>query len=220
MEGTRMKILTTIQRNGQATVEGLAHSLELAPATIRRHMDILQRDQLITYREVKKPTGRPEYSFSLTEAGHEVLPKEYQHLLGALCKEMASLEKEELQGKSGKEVMALLLCRIAQRIADSIPVSAGDDLDKRAATLASVLEEGHLMPQVEQEDGGIRIKVFNCPFRSVALEHSSLCIFHSHLISSVLGVKASLEECIARGDPSCSHLAYYGVAPSRVTPAR
>lgn len=219
MEGTRLRILMTIQRSGQATVEGLAHSLDLAPATIRRHMDILQRDHLITYKEVKKPTGRPEYSFSLTEAGHEVLPKDYQHLLGALCKEMASLEKEELQGRSGKELMALLLCRIAQRIADSVPVSAGDNLDQRAAALASVLEEGHLMPQVEQEEGGIRIKVFNCPFRSVALEHGSLCIFHSHLISSVLGVQASLEECIARGDPSCSHMAHYGEATFQVTPA-
>ena len=101
MEGTRVRILMTIQRNGQATVEGLAHSLELAPATIRRHMDILQRDHLIAYREVKKPTGRPEYSFSLTEAGHDVLPKDYQRLLSALFKEMASLCDSVIPAKAG-----------------------------------------------------------------------------------------------------------------------
>ena len=219
MEGTRLRILTTLQRDGQATVDSLAHSLALAPATIRRHMDILQRDHFIAYREVKKPTGRPEYSFYLTEAGHEVLPKDYPHLLGALFQEMASLGQGDLQGRDGPKLMELVLSRMAQRMADRVPVSPGDDLDARVATLASMLEERQMMPQVEQVDGGIRIMVLNCPLRSVALEHGIVCTFHSHLISSVLGTPVSLERCIAWGDTSCSHLVYYEAVALQGVPA-
>ena len=90
MVGTRLQILVTLQRNGRETVENLARSLELVLATIRHHMDILQRDHLISFQEVKRPTGRPEYSFFLTEAGHEALPKNYGRLLDSLFQEISS----------------------------------------------------------------------------------------------------------------------------------
>ena len=218
MEGTRLKILLTLQQNGQATVDTLSQSLELAPATIRRHMDILQRDHLITYREVKKPTGRPEYSFSLTEDGHEALPKDHPRLLGAMVQEMTSLKKEEVEGKDGKEIMTSILNRIAERVAGGVPVSVGDDMTKRAATLTAILEEQQMMPLTEHVDDGIRIKVFNCPFRSIALEQADICTFHSHLISSVMGTQVSLEKCLAWGDLNCSHMARYSVANSSEKP--
>ena len=58
MVGSRLQILQTLQRNGRETVESLARSLKLAPAAIRRHMDILQRGRFISFQEVKRPTGR------------------------------------------------------------------------------------------------------------------------------------------------------------------
>ena len=69
MEGARLRILQLLQKHSNDTVEGLANAIGLAPATIRRHLDILQRDRLVTFEEVRKRTGRPEYSFYLTEGG-------------------------------------------------------------------------------------------------------------------------------------------------------
>ena len=46
MEGTRLRILEHLQQENQ-TVGGLATIMGLAPATVRRHLDILQRDHLI-----------------------------------------------------------------------------------------------------------------------------------------------------------------------------
>lgn len=72
---TRDIILEIIQNRKSETVNGLAQELSLAPATIRRHLDILQRDGLVTFTEVRHGTGRPEFSFSLTERGHETPSK-------------------------------------------------------------------------------------------------------------------------------------------------
>ena len=52
MEGTRFKILQLLQSNGNQTVDALATNIGLAPATIRRHLDILQRDRFVDFREV------------------------------------------------------------------------------------------------------------------------------------------------------------------------
>jgi predicted ArsR family transcriptional regulator len=196
MEGTRLKILLTLQRNGQATAESLSKSLEQALATIRSHMDIPQRDSLFTYQEVKKPTDRPEYSFYPTKKGHERLPKDYPRLLGALAQEMTSPGKEEIGGKNGKELMESLLNRIAASVASRMPVTVEDNMSTRAATLTSKLESQHMMPHTEQVACGIRINVFNCPFRSIATEQDSICTFHSHLISPVIGIQVSLENCL------------------------
>ena len=207
MEGTRLQILKTLQRTNQATVEALARSLSLAPATIRRHMDILQRDHLISYREVKKPTGRPEYSFFLTEDGHEELPKDYPRLLGLMFQETASLERGDLEGRDGESVLELLLTRMAKRVAESVPAATGAGLAQRAEALALVLEGALFTPQVATEGKSIRIDVFNCPLRSVALAHHSACTFCYQLISSVLGGELSVERCVSRGDSNCCYLA-------------
>ena len=209
MEGTRLHILINLQRDGHGTVESLAQVLQLAPATVRRHMDILQRDRLVSFQEVKKPTGRPEYSFSLTEAGHEMLPKDYQHMLGSLFQELTSLEKEDIEGQDGKGLIEMLLYRIARSIAERAQVPSEANMGQRVAALASVLEEERFTPQIAQESQGISIRLFNCPFRSVALQHDSICHFDSHLISSVLGTEASLVNCVAKGDSNCFYMASY-----------
>ena len=206
MLGTRLQILLTLQRKGRDTVESLAHSLGLAPATIRRHMDILQRDHLIAFQEVKRPTGRPEYSFFLTEAGHEELPKNYGQLLDSLFQEIMSLEKKDVEGQDGKGLIEIILARIAKRIADRAQVSPDDDLNQRATTLAAVLEQEQFTPLVEQKGGRVHVELFNCPFRSVALEHKFLCAFDYHLLTGILGTSVSMEKCVAWGDSSCSYV--------------
>ena len=87
--------------------------MELAPATIRHHADFLQRDGFIAFEEVKKPTGHPKYSFFLTEAGHEELPKNYGRLLDSLLQKMGSLEKQDVDGQDDKGLTEILLSRIA-----------------------------------------------------------------------------------------------------------
>ena len=74
METTRSKIMDILRRRKEGTVDDLTQALGLAPATIRRHLDILQRDGYITVRAVHRETGRPHYAFSMTEAGEDLFP--------------------------------------------------------------------------------------------------------------------------------------------------
>ena len=208
MEGTRLRILQLLQKNSSNTVDGLAGAMELAPATIRRHLDILQRDRLVSFREVRKKTGRPEYSFFLTEDGQESLPKDYDQLLGMMVQELAVMESNDLVGQSGEEVLHLVLRRVSERVAGEYQNRVdGEPFETRLVTLLSHLRQEDFSPETDVVDGRLKIKLLSCPFRSVALQNKSICEFDGNLISLLLNVDVEREDCIHDGAGSCTYSA-------------
>ncbi len=112
MSVSRDNILTIIRQNNGVNVDGLAREMQLAPATVRRHLDILERDGLVDHSEVRKPTGRPQYSFHLTEKGHDSVPKDYSRLLNELVSDIKGMSSEALGGRSGDDLLKESLARI------------------------------------------------------------------------------------------------------------
>ena len=202
MEGTRGRIVRILQQEGAATVDSLSKELGLAPATIRRHLDILQRDRIVSFIQVRKATGRPEYSFSLTEIGHETLPKGYDVLLADLVEELGGLRADEIGDRSGSELLNLVLTRVGERAAAEY---RSGDVDV-ARTLQAVLEDRSFAPELERREDGLRIRVTNCPFRSVARLDEAVCTFGKSLISAIVGTEIRQEAGIARGGLHCSYV--------------
>lgn len=211
MEGTRLRILQLLQKNGNDTVDGLAKSIGLASATIRRHLDILQRDRLVAFEEVHKRTGRPEYSFYLTEGGQEALPKDYDHLLSMVIRELTGLTAVDLNGRDGEQVLNLVFQRLSSKVWSAHKGEiAGKGLEHRLATLMRLLTQGDFFPETELAGDTLRIKLLNCPFRSVALQNKAVCSFDENLISAMLGVDPAREACIHDGDSGCMYTAIIG----------
>ena len=153
MEGTRLQILQLLQREKQ-TVGGLANVMDLAPATIRRHLDILQRDHLVDFREVRKKTGRPEYSFGLTEQGQESLPKSYDLMLKMMVDEMGEMTQEDMSGMDGQKVLELVFQRLSTKVAQRF---SGDmtsqSLNERVFNLLGALDQEHFQPEAVNVGG-------------------------------------------------------------------
>ena len=211
MEGTRLRILQQLQRNLNDTVEGLANTIGLAQATIRRHLDILQRDRLVAFREVRKRTGRPEYSFYLTNGGQEALPKHYDQLLGMVVEELSVLTKEDAAAKNGQQILELVFQRLSNEVSQEYEDElAGKNLPYRLSTLMGHLGEQSFSPEAEVADGTLRIRLHNCPFRSVALQNNAVCTFDHNLISSLLELDVQRAECIHDGADGCMYTAAIG----------
>jgi predicted ArsR family transcriptional regulator len=205
--GTRLQILNLLQEKGEASVGQLAGDLELASATVRRHLDVLLRDRLVSYHQVRKSLGRPEYAYTLTEDGQEVLPKHYQDLLSDVLQEMGKLTPEDTMGRDGKALATLVFSRLAEKITHPFQ---HQDLEQRLAALLDILAKGDFSPDVERLDGGVRILLHNCPYRSVAQYQESVCFFDKSLISNLLHTSVQKEQCIRKGDKSCCYLAAPG----------
>ena len=208
MEGSRLRILQLLQRSGNDTVNGLATTIGLAQATIRRHLDILQRGRLVAFDEVRKKTGRPEYSFYLTEDGQEALPKGYDLLLNMLVQELAAMPAEDTNGRAGSEILELVFHRLSDKVWQRYESTVGgEDLESRLSTLMGLLRQEQFSSEAEVVDDILRIKLLNCPFRSVALRNNAVCSFDSNLIASMLELQPVRETCIHDGDTGCVYSA-------------
>lgn len=208
MEGTRLKILQLLQKNNNETVDGLARAIGLAPATIRRHLDILQRDRLVEFEEVRKKTGRPEYSFFLTEQGQETLPKDYDRLLNQIVEELGAFSKDDMNGLNGGQVLEKVFQRMSDRVVSGYESDIeGKSFEYRKHILIDMLQERDFLPEAKLKDGVLELRLLNCPFRSLALQSKSVCSFDSALISSILGIDVDRHECVHDGAPNCLYVA-------------
>ena len=198
MARSRNRILRIIQRNGAANVQVLSRELGLAPATIRRHVDVLLSDELITYELVRKATGRPEHSFSLTERGHESMPKGYGTLLQDLISDIASRGELQVSGKSGAELLRESFQRIGAAAGAEAP-NAGQPI----VALENLLEGRGFAPEIEKSATGFEIRLTNCPYRAAVQADPSVCAIDAALIQGVIGGEVSLVTCISEGSPCC-----------------
>ena len=204
MEGSRFRILQQLQKKTNDTVGGLAGAMELAPATIRRHLDILQRDRLVAFKGVRKKTGRPEYSFYLTEDGHQALPKSYDVLLRLLVDELGQMTATDLAGMDGRSVLETLFTRLSAQVGKQVQHESGSaSLNERTASLLEILDAEEFLPEAEFVDGKVQIKLLNCPFRTVAMANNAVCDFDHKVITDILGLEMSRTSCIHDGDPCC-----------------
>lgn len=210
LEGTRLKILGILRQEASATVDQLAQDTGLAPATVRRHLDILQRDRLVTFHQLRNGRGHPEFSYSLTEGGLESGQRDYRGLLLLLLSTVRSLDPVDLAGKAGEDLLQLLILRMADLTSHSYEDSeqpAAGGPERRISYLAKALAEGGFSPEVSRENGLVHIRLCNCPFRAAALCEESVCCFDQRLIANILGVEPVRQQTIRSGDTSCSYVA-------------
>ena len=206
MEGTRLRILQLLQKHSNESVDGLSREIALAPATIRRHLDILQRDRLVAFVEVRKKTGRPEYSYYLTEDGQEALPKDYDVLLNQVIQELAGLTTDDTLQRDGRQILELVFLRLADKLGSRYEQRVeGRDLEHRLGILMGLLTEQDFSPEASVTDGTLTLTLLNCPFRSLALSNNAVCTLDAHLISSILQRDVERDMCIHDGDSACAY---------------
>jgi predicted ArsR family transcriptional regulator len=195
VESTRQVILDLLRRRKQATVEDLTHALGLAPATIRRHLDILMRDSYVAVDQVRRETGRPHYVFSLTDVGEDLFPKNYVRLTNRLIEEIVALESSETKGKNGAEIADLVFEKMAERLAQTYASRVtGETLEEKVAQVAELLAEEGLTFDWEEGDEGFLLLGYGCPCRRVSDSHSQMCSHDRHLLTQLLDADVEFVE--------------------------
>ena len=141
-DGTREEILALLRRHTSMSVEELARAIGLAPATVRRYLDVLLRDDYVEVSQVRGGTGRPKHVFTLTEAGADMFPHHYVRMTQRLLGEIVSLGQGETAGRSGRQIADVVFERMAERIAAEYgPRVQGNTLEARARSAAELIAE-------------------------------------------------------------------------------
>ncbi len=204
MQTTKSRILARLKRSGGSPIDELATSLGLARMTVRQHLATLERDGLVGSREVRRPTGRPHYVYSLTDRGEETFPKRYDRLAELILEEVGLLDAKDMVGLSPAAKKKLLFDRMVERLSEQYQAKVnGKKLPERVIAVAEILDEEGGFAEWRAVEDGFEISDYNCVYRRVVDSHNDLCDWHLSLLEKLMGSDVQCSQFMSKGAECC-----------------
>ncbi|MFZ1754230.1 MAG: helix-turn-helix domain-containing protein [Caldilineaceae bacterium] len=197
----RKRILEILKRRKQATVGELARQLDMAPVSVRYHLDILQGDNLIEVGKVQREgtVGRPKQVYMLTCEADDYFPDNFAGLTSGLLHQMKSLLPAE-------EVQSAVCC-MAREMSRELTntAAANEDIAQRMGRVVDFLNERGYFARWEEESSGqsALLHTCNCPYAGVAEQHRELCAMDLELMQNLTGRECERIFSLAEEDNAC-----------------
>ncbi len=201
---TRDLVARAILENGPATAVALASKLHITPAGIRRHLDNLIAEGVLTAREPftsakdSRGRGRPSKVFVMTDLGREKFEHTYDDLAVSALRFMASKGDKTLVKEFARNRAEEITKRAAQILANKKNLS-----DKSEALAAFLTDEGYAANNHSQGIGE-ELCQNHCPIAHVASQFPELCEAETEAFSELLGTHVQRLATIAHGDGVCT----------------
>ena len=170
MTTVRQKVLTYMNKAGNASAREIARSLKLSPATVRHHLRVLVSDGRLELRSVRgrDGKGRPEKVYSLPRSA-------LGHNLDGLAD---ALLAEEVQG-APMEALAKHLTAESD--------FSGQPLAKRLNLTVEKLNQMSYHAHWEAGAQGPRIIFAHCPYAAIVGKHPELCAMDHAILRELAG---------------------------------
>ena len=200
---TRDQVARSILEGGPASAVDLAEKLSITPTGIRRHLESLIAEGVLTAREpyqsrVVRGRGRPSKVFVMTDSGREKFEHSYDDLAVAALKFMASKNGEHLVNEFATSRADDLV-----RKGDAIKNSNKSLLEKSRSLAKLLTKEGYSATS-DKLGNGEEICQHHCPIAHVASEFPQLCEAETKAFSEILGTHVQRLATIAHGDGVCT----------------
>lgn len=198
---TRRKIIVTLKKNGEMTVEDLSKVINITPMGVRQHLLILERNGIVEYVTKKQGVGRPGFLYRLTESAENLFPKTYQNLAIDILTDISEREGRE-------KIMEIFRRRKERLYNEKIGLlSEKSHLKDKLTTLAEALNREGNMVEIDEDDKYFKFKQYNCPIHKVAKRFKEACVNDHELMKELLGVRDILhKERISDGSQACVYL--------------
>jgi iron-sulfur cluster biosynthesis transcriptional regulator SufR len=202
MNTTTKQILELLKRHHEVCVNFLASELDITHMAVRKHLNKLEKDQLITTFQTKQSVGRPVTLYRLSQAGKELFPQNY----GSLSVEFL----EDIEAIDGKEKVDMLFQRREQKLVQKYGerITAKATFKEKVAELISIqVENGYMAESKLINDQQIELIEYNCPIFQVANKYKKACDCELSLFKQVLGIDdIERTTCMSDGDHKCKYV--------------
>lgn len=208
---TRDQVARVILEGGPMTAADLAQKLSITPAGIRRHLDSLINEGVLTprdpYQMITRGRGRPSKVFVMTDSGREKFEHSYDDLAVAALKFMASKNGAHLVDEFARTRAADI-----ERKGDAIKNSGKSIVEKTKALSKLLTKEGYAS-STDKMGHGEEICQHHCPIAHVASEFPQLCEAETAAFSAILGTHVQRLATIAHGDGVCTTFVPANISP-------
>ena len=200
MHPVRQKILDYLKRHGQATVTELAEHLDMAPVSVRHHLDLLIGDNLVEASRVRRKSGagRPKRLYALTEHADALFPNNYQQL----ADESLAVLKRLLTPEQFAQVMLELANKTADRAPAGLEALPPDERLQEAIRFLN--DEGYMAFCECGPEENI-LHTCHCPYRELVDGHPEICQIDQVLIRRLTGMTPVRLTHMAEGEIRCTY---------------
>ncbi|ASB89022.1 transcriptional regulator [Bacillus sonorensis] len=180
---TKDKILELLKKEKQLTVNQLSNYLGITEMAVRKHLNVLERDSLLTISEVRQPMGRPLLVYSLSPKAEELFPKNYEHMAVEFLHDLKELH--------GEDIIDYLLEKRSERQKNSyLPNMRGKTASEKIEELTTIQNgKGYMADVTKIDDETYEIVEHNCPIFAVAKEFKKACACETEMFKKVLGTE-------------------------------
>lgn len=193
---TEQLVLVAIKHAGEATVAALSKELDLAEASVRGPLSLLEASGLLRYRLVGEGTGRRKHLYSLTEAGNRVFPDRSSELWSQLLAHVENHIPEVLS-----EFWQTRMKNWAPIMARELP---RPDDPEAPAKIEAAFNRQDFVTEVTEAEGAIAVRVVHCPYLELAKQQPVVCeLERAALAVSMPGAIVTREEHQVTGDRNC-----------------
>jgi predicted ArsR family transcriptional regulator len=206
----RRRILEILKRRKSATVGDLARHLDMAPVSVRYHLDILQGDNLIQVSKAHHEgnVGRPKQLYSLTREADDYFPDNFAPLTAGLV--------TQLKKALAPDQVEAAFCALGREMAQEFLEDEGDDRDveERLVRISDFLNERGYLARWEKEmppddvatlSDSYLLHTFNCPYAGVSSEHRELCRMDLELMKELVGQPCCRVDSLAEDGRCCTY---------------
>jgi len=203
---TRSRVLHMVSSDGPVTAAELGRHLNLTPAAVRRHLDVLVEQGAVVEHEptaVRRGRGRPARAYVVSDAGHGALEADYDSLAVEVLHYLDTAAGPGAVADFARSRVASLEERYAVRLAD-----AGTDPAARTAALVEALSEDGFSATARPVGAGgltgVQLCQGHCPVQHAAAEFPIFCEAETDAFSRLLGVHVQRLATLAGGDHVCT----------------
>jgi predicted ArsR family transcriptional regulator len=201
-KGTRDAVARLILERGPQSAAALAEQLCLSAAAIRRHIDALVADGLLSEGEARpvahRGRGRPARVYALTDSGRAAFPHAYDDL--------ANTALRYLRTTGGDRAVVAFAEHRARTLEAALAAEVGAEASTtaRVEALAGSLTANGYAATTEAGMAGVQLCQHHCPVAHVAAEFPELCEAETRAFERVLGTYVQRLATIAHGDGVCT----------------
>jgi predicted ArsR family transcriptional regulator len=195
-----------VSAEGPITAAELGRHLDLTPAAVRRHLDVLVDQGAVVEHEpvgTRRGRGRPARAYVVSEAGHQALEADYDSLAVEVLHYLAEHAGPQAVADFARARVAALEERYAAELA-----SAGDDPAARAETLVDLLSRdgfaASARPVRAGALAGVQLCQGHCPVQHAAEQFPTFCEAETDAFSRLLGVHVQRLATLAGGHHVCT----------------
>ncbi len=200
LKETRSEILKHLKKGRRLTVGELASFVGVSKVSIRRHLDLLQKDGLVDFEKQQKERGRPGHVYHLTEKADIIFPKSYNRLALGILKQVKTLF-----GESG---VSKVFCKHADELASFLLTEIEEqDFDSQVKKISLIMNDrGYDVTLVRLQNDSYLLRQCNCPMEAVATNYDQVCAEELRVYREVLRTEVSRKCRIAGGAQSCDYM--------------